>query len=207
MYKKICDDIRSNHQKIVRELIEKLPEQAASNMNRDWTDAEKKVMHTLFKKYLKNQGEYCASLTDDKNPSEKFHEWMLDISWYLKIQDVDKKKILHEGLVLALESEWSHSKSEVGSDFCKLLAVKSPIKIMVFGVKESELLDYINLLNNIGKRWIQNPCGEVYYAINFDEKDNHQTYFYECKKNEIGVNFKFNKCETLTGKNAIKKAP
>ena len=83
-------------------------------------------------------------------------------------------------MLLGLESEWLDNVGEVCSDFEKVLAVKTPIKIVLFGAgngtRHSER-EHIEELNKFSRQWCQHSRGDVFYAINFHD-GRHDSFFY-----------------------------
>ena len=83
------------------------------------------------------------------------------------------------------------------NDFCKLLTVKAPIKIMLFeGRGDPE--EYVEALGGVGCRWLQHDKDDVIYVINF-AKGQHTTWFYETEIAGRIENFKFRRIDELTG--------
>ncbi len=152
-------ELRTRHREIVADLIDQVPMVAAGDGYRAWTLAVKQVMERIARNESV-QLEFYGTLDVDEL---KHREWLIDAVWYFRSSDGKGKALL-----LALESEWSESPSEVVNDFCKLLAVKALIKIMLFeGNHETE--KYIELLGNVGSGWLQHDEGDLIYVINFRE--------------------------------------
>lgn len=62
-------------------------------------------------------------------PDECEKEWLFDMAW-VRNEKIDGLWLLHE-VALVLESEWSRALFEINYDFEKLLAARSPIKVMI----------------------------------------------------------------------------
>jgi hypothetical protein len=150
------------HQRIIEQLIERLPITAEKYSCGAWTKAVKLVMRKLCEEHLGKEGwEFCGSLVEE---DRTWHEWLLDVAWYRKTPD-------EEGILLALESEWAPSLEEIGSDFCKLLATKAPLKIFLFEAQKQG----INRLQQMVNKWQQHTQGDVIYAIDFS-RGQHKTW-------------------------------
>ena len=161
---------------------------AAGDGHRAWTLAVKQVMERIARNESV-QLEFYGTLDVDEL---KHREWLIDAVWYFRSSDGKG-----EALLLALESEWSESPSEVVNDFCKLLAVKAPIKIMLFeGNHETE--KYIEPLGNVGSGWLQHDEGDLIYVINFRE-GRHKTWFYKVESSNPSDDFRFQVIDKLTG--------
>ena len=136
-----------------------------------------------------SQLEFLGTLKVDEKTSR---EWLIDAIWYFRSSDEKTEAIL-----LALESEWNKSKDEVINDFCKLLTVKAPIKIMLFeGRGDPE--EYVEALSDLGGRWLQHTQGDLIYVINFKD-GKHKTWFCEVKGAGLIKEFKFQAIDELTG--------
>ena len=181
----------SEHRAIVKALIDGWTSYPID----DSTKAVKDVMHKLCRKYLGKLGaEYYGTLQSDDG--KKYHEWLLDVVWYLKTKKEER------GMFLGLESEWCDKVNEVASDFCKLLAVKAPLKIIVFEAGTAtryKAKDHIKELNRIGRTWRQHSKGDLLYAINFHDS-RCETYFYEIEKDGSNPSFKLEIISDLSAK-------
>ena len=181
-------ELRTRHREIVADLIDQVPIVAADDGHKAWTLAVKQVMQRIAKTESA-QLEFYGTLHGDES---KHREWLIDAIWYFRSSDGKG-----EALLLALESEWNRSQSEVVNDFCKLLAVKAPIKIMLFE-GNLEAGKYIELLENAGRIWLQHERGDLIYAINFRE-GNHKTWFCEVESSGRIEDFKLQAIDKLTG--------
>ena len=88
------------------------------------------------------------------------------------------------------------------------LAVKTPIKIVLFGAgnttKHCER-EHIEALNELCRQWCQHSCGDIFYAINFHDK-RHHTFFYEAENDGAIPEFTFRKVEELSGPDNLASA-
>ena len=178
----------SNHRAIVEEFIKRW----TGSQIKDSTKAVKDVMCELCARYIPRGREYCGTLIKD---GKKYHEWLLDVLWYVKTKKEER------GVFLGLESEWQDDVHEVASDFCKLLALKAPVKILLFqsGDKSKvEIGKHLKELNRIGKTWRQHSRGDLIYAINFHD-GRHESYFYGVKKAGINSSFSLKSVPDLSG--------
>jgi len=84
-----------------------------------WTKALKESLRDL----LETKGTNITEVLYSDGDRGK-HEFLLDL--------VVWDRSSGEGVILAVESEWSQSINDVLDDFWKLLVVKAPIKLMIF---------------------------------------------------------------------------
>jgi hypothetical protein len=93
----------------------------------------------------------------------KRHEFLLDaVVWNRKDG---------EGVILAVESEWTQHVTDIEEDFWKLLVVKSPIKLMIFATtpratKHSQDAVW-QRLNECLRKYKDHVAGEIYVFIDF----------------------------------------
>lgn len=151
----------SRHAEIVDDLIVTLPRFANRASDRkSWTSAVVKTMrHLCEEKYLKSvEHEFCGTCRDGE---KNYHEWLLDVVWYLNSAE-------EEAILLGLESEWLANVSAVRFDFAKLLAVKAPIKIMLFESGCDRVRGLLmDSLNEVCRKWHQHSPGDAIYAIDW----------------------------------------
>lgn len=106
---------------LVRQLAAKM--RAASieseSSSAAWTVALKDSIRSL----LETQGTNITEVLYSDGENGK-HEFLLDVVVWDRADG--------EGVVLAVESEWSQTIRDVVNDFWKLLVVKAPIKLMIF---------------------------------------------------------------------------
>ena len=182
----------SKHREIVKDFID-----GWTRSDKNPTVAVKEVMRDLLERYKPGSGhEFCGTLCED---GKKYHEWLLDVVWYLKTEEEEI------GVFLGLESEWCDRVNEVASDFCKLLALKAPLKILLFesGKKSTVKVEtHLEELNRVGKTWRQHSKGDLLYAINFHDS-RHETYFYEIEKDGSNPSFKFEIISDLSGEDQL----
>ena len=180
-------EILSRHNSIIHDVVTLLPLAAKTNDKGEWTEAVKSTMYQLWGKYLPGyKEEFCGF-----SLKRATHEWLLDVMWYPKDDST-------EGVLLGLESEWLDSLKECRSDFCKLLAVKAPLKIFLFEAGKFKEEDHIQSLNVVCRKWQQHIKGDLIYAINFSD-GRHTTYFYEVLKDGPIAEFQFQKIANLSG--------
>jgi len=185
--------LRAMHREIVASIISRLSKTADTGSTKDWTDAVKETMHDLCKEYL-SSCEYYAGTHRGADCPSRHREWLLDAIWW-----VGTKRNSSNGVLLGLESEWRDSPDEVISDFEKVLAMKTPIKIILFEEsKKHPEAAHIKALNELCGGWSQHSRGDVLYAINF-HGGRHDTFFYEADKDGAIPNFAFRKESKLSG--------
>lgn len=185
----LFDQLQLSHRTIVHDLVGALPKFALSNGRRGWTEAVKELLKQRAQAKQNHLVFYGTSATEPIHS----HEWLLDAAWYFRSNEV-------EGILLALESEWNHSPNDVAYDFSKLLAVKAPLKIMLFEDPKG-LPAYIDALDSLGRKWLQHAEGDVIYAINFSN-GKHVT-FYEVRVSGSDLNFKLGKLDDLSGDDLV----
>jgi hypothetical protein len=91
--------------------------------NTDWTRQLKLSLRELLQSKEGNETEVLYSRTD-----ENIHEFLLDV--------VVWDRSSGEGVILAVESEWTQGIEAIVEDFWKLMVIKSPLKLMVFGLND-----------------------------------------------------------------------
>ncbi len=91
------------------------------------------------------------------------YEYLVDLCWSKGSEYIDYK-----GLELTLESEWLKGKDEILLDFCKLVDIKSAMKVMVICIKDEEI-NYIleSMSNAIKNSSIEQKQSEEYLIIIF----------------------------------------
>ena len=132
---------------ISRELVNGLPHSLRDPNSSDsaWTRAINDVLARLgLRKELFVCGHGC------KNNSE----WLLDVLW---MRESDWS------IVLAVESEWK-GPGEVESDFLKLLSIKAPRKMMLFGTKD-QTAAIVKSLESLMSKYPYHIAGEEYLLI------------------------------------------
>jgi hypothetical protein len=105
---------------LVEELVLRVcPKVTSSSGDGMWTQAVKEVLADLGRNrgFLSQPG---------KLADEETSQFLLDFIWWKNREDND--------IVLAVESEWGNDR-KVCEDFGKLLVIKAPLKLLVFGTK------------------------------------------------------------------------
>lgn len=124
----------------------------------EWTEA---VYRYFYKEGIENGFRVWAK------PNvlvEGRQEYIVDLCWSKELGSEYKD---YMGLELALESEWSTSKDEIMWDFCKLVDIKSFLKVMVICVREEEVNTMIQeMTGTIKKSRIKFP-DENYLIVVF----------------------------------------
>lgn len=193
-------DVVAQHRKIVTELIDRLPYEAVSGSNKDWTHAAMRVMHDLCQQYIGPCRKHFYGV--HRCEIENHQEWLLDVLWWFQ-SDTE------QGVLLGLESEWADSTGEVCSDFSKVLAVKAPIKIILYyeGTRKrpARSQSRIEGLTSLCRQWRQHSAGDVLYAINFHEGE-HETYWHSIARDGAAPDFAFGKIPELTDRDHLPKA-
>lgn len=88
-----------------------------------------KALRLVLRRAAKKRGFLCFP-NSDKRLKKKLGQWLYDLIWW---EDRSGKK----GIELAVESEWNRPVGDIVDDFEKLLAVKSPVKLMVYRVSRN----------------------------------------------------------------------
>lgn len=126
------------------------------------------IKHAL-EKLGKSLG-FTVFSTDRKHQHDN-HEWLLDLSWWEP----------GRGTVLACECEWGNA-GEIVHDFEKLLAIKAPLKLMIFcsrraGAEREDVLlrtDIDAILQAVGTALLdfnQHVAGETYVLLEHVESN------------------------------------
>lgn len=89
--------------------------------DKKWTDHLKRSLCDLLHQKEANGRHVLCSQSERDN-----HEFLLDI--------VVWDRSSGEGVILAVESEWTQSVDSIAEDFWKLLVVKSRVKLMIFAL-------------------------------------------------------------------------
>ncbi len=196
----ICfQSIRARHFDIVNALVKRLPKAGGVGTSLPtWTQAVKTVMEALANEFSNDENLQQIEFYGTRMSGAPTHEWLIDVVWYHRIYgpeaDPKTKTSQAESILLALESEWKQAADEVVNDFIKLLAVKAPIKIMLFERRKAE--DVWAALNSIGQKWTQHCPGDVIYAINFHD-GKHATRV--CDFTDSEETFELKEVTELTG--------
>jgi hypothetical protein len=142
---------------LVRELIRGLSEIVTLDSSTDfWTSSVKEVLRKLGKKTNR------AVAPDPDNPRDKVKGFLLDFLWWKDGESND--------VVLAVESEWGKDK-EIFHDFGKLLSIKAPLKVMIYGTSKHGMQSSPirqGIENSYMKRFTQHVVGEKYLLIEVD---------------------------------------
>jgi len=118
--------------------------------NRVWTEAVKSVLQTLGKSKQ-------FYVVPDRQQGEG--EFLLDLVWW-------KNTDLND-LVLAVESEWG-GPGQIWHDFGKLLVVKSPLKLMVYGTIKHDNAIRQGIEEKYMRKFTHHLSGEQYVLAEFD---------------------------------------
>lgn len=128
--------------------IEELYKDFCENFNKDhalsqdsstakWTEEILKYFFELGKELGKDD---YRIYTNPKAIKESEGSYLVDLCWS-KEKGEDYKD--YKGLELILESEWLTSEEEILDDFCKLIDIKSFLKVMVICVAEKKTDDML----------------------------------------------------------------
>lgn len=85
-----------------------------------------KAIKVILRRKAAKLGLYCFP-NSDKRFKKKLNQWLVDLIWW-------NDRAGQRGVELAVESEWNIHAGDVVDDFEKLLAVKSPLKLMIYRV-------------------------------------------------------------------------
>lgn len=158
-------------------LITKVSEEVRrEGMDRAWTKAVIDALRCM--------GEACG-FTVSLDHEEEEHGFMLDLLWWENADLVD--------IALAAESDWG-SNAQIWHDFGKLMIVKAPMKLMIYGTdhhdRESE--DVRKGIQERMQRFAHHVAGDEYVLLEFAVPEKMAyAYHYSVPKNGqlTGVNF------------------
>ena len=122
-----------------------------------------RIMSTLQR--IATKRGFQAQATNLKGTREELsHEFLVDMVWWK-----DDAQERHEGIVLAVESEKDPKLGERVKDFRKLLAVKSPLKLMIAieHQGDDETQELVTRLNEVVDTWKQHDPREEYLLYVF----------------------------------------
>jgi len=115
------------------------------------------------------------------DPDTPWHsEYLLDLVWCIE------KGNAYAGLVLALESEWSQTWSDILDDFDKLLDVKAPLKVLLCDPSSSQIRDLPGHIGHQIREHQNRVPGEQYLVVAFDPKSVH-AWTFDCDGNCAGL--------------------
>jgi hypothetical protein len=154
---------------LVKELIARVrPQVTRESTDREWARAVKQSLRLLGNE----RGKVVA-------PDDEQAEFMLDLIWW---RDKDSNDI-----ELAVECDWGNKKT-VEYDFGKLLSIKAPLKLMVYGPRTHEKLG-LPIREGIEKHYLekfsQHVAGERYLLVEVDVPEN-LVFAYEILVSEHG---------------------
>jgi hypothetical protein len=134
---------------LVNELIARVrPQVTRQSTDREWTRAVKQSLRLLGNE----RGKVVA-------PDDEQAEFMLDLIWW---RDKDSNDI-----DLAVECDWGNKKA-VEYDFGKLLSIKAPLKLLVYGPSANEKQG-LPIREGIEKHYLekfsQHVAGERYLLV------------------------------------------
>jgi hypothetical protein len=114
------------------------------------------------------------------DPEEKLGEWLLDLVWFTR----------EEGTIhLAVEVELQR-KSDVLSDFQKLLCVKAPLKVMVCRDRDGKGL-LVRRIEEYMKEFDQHVKGEHYLLVEMAPSPPDCAYLYKVRKDGRQTSVRF----------------
>jgi hypothetical protein len=109
------------------------------------------------------------------DPDTKWHaEYLADLVWCIEKGDA------YGGLVLALESEWSQSWSDVLDDFDKLLDLKASLKVLLCDPTGPQIQSLPANVSQQIKGHQNRVPGEQYLVIAFDPNAIH-AWAFDCQ--------------------------
>jgi hypothetical protein len=154
---------------LVRELIARVrPQVTRQSTDGEWTRAVKQSLRLLGNE----RGKVVA-------PDDEQAEFMLDLIWW---RDKDSNDI-----DLAVECDWGNQKA-VEYDFGKLLSIKAPLKLMVYGTSTNEKQDVLireGIEKHYMEKFSQHVAGEHYVLVEVDVPEN-LAFAYEILVSEHG---------------------
>lgn len=143
---------------LINELIARVrPQVTPQSTDLEWTRAVKQSLRLLGKEH----GKVVAP-----NAIDEQAEFMLDLIWWRDkgSNDID----------LAAECDWGNKKA-VEYDFGKLLSIKAPLKLMVYGPSTHEkrgLPIREGIEQHYLKKFSQHVAGERYLLVEINVSDN-----------------------------------
>ena len=154
---------------LVKELIARVrPQVTRESTDREWARAVKQSLRLLGNE----RGKVVA-------PDDEQAEFMLDLIWWRAKDSND--------IDLAVECDWGNKKT-VEYDFGKLLSIKAPLKLMVYGPRTHEKLG-LPIREGIEKHYLQkfsqHVAGERYLLVEVDVPEN-LVFAYEILVSEHG---------------------
>jgi len=119
-------DYAANPEQLVHDIAAKMREASLDwgDNSEVWTHQLKLSLRDLLQSKGTNKRDVLYSHTE-----EDIHEFLLDV--------VVWDRTSGEGVILAVESEWIQHVEAIAEDFWKLMVVKSPLKLMVFGLNDN----------------------------------------------------------------------
>lgn len=158
----VFDKMPAEPRELLRQLIKGIPGKARSDDKPGWTRAVKAAVREESKK---RGWEVCATAPHRSSRFDwREHEWLLDaICWS------------GPDITLAVECEWD--RKDVPNDFQKLMAVKSPLKLMVFEAGPKNRRELVLSIEQKLNEYGQHVDGEVYLLLDFAEGSHHCSQF------------------------------
>ena len=154
---------------LAKELIARVrPQVTRESTDREWAKAVKQSLRLLGNE----RGKVVA-------PDDEQDEFMLDLIWWRHKDSND--------IDLAVECDWGNKKA-VEYDFGKLLSIKAPLKLMVYGPRTHEKRG-LPIREGIEKHYLekfsQHVAGERYLLVEVDVPEN-LVFAYEILVSEHG---------------------
>jgi hypothetical protein len=140
------------------ELANKLASAACATLGKESTDREWTTFVLDELRRIGKEEKKCVVSPDKENGDGAF---LLDQVWWRNADQND--------IALAVESEWGADRA-VFHDFGKLLAIKAPTKLMVYGTSNHER-ESVKVRDGIEKRYMEkfthHVAGEQYVLLEF----------------------------------------
>lgn len=105
-------------------------------------------------------------------------QWLWDLVWW-------NDRAGYKRVELAVESEWNRSSKEIIYDFKKLMAVKSPLKVMVYRVSRTAKARVEKEIKRYLMEFGQHLKGECYIFCEFQR--NGAEWTCECRLFKVPV--------------------
>ena len=127
------------------------------NTDREWTRVVLEELRTLGR-----DEKHCVVSPDKRNDEGAF---LLDLVWWKNAELND--------IALAVESEWGSNK-QVWHDFGKLLVIKAPLKLMIYGTSHHENEGAVvrdGITKDYMQKFTHHIKGEQYVLLEFAVAD------------------------------------
>src|SRR5215813_2484783 len=143
----------------VRPMTNKLLRKSHKSLKADIKTPGRRAIRTKAVKYVlrreaKKHG-FRVFPDNDKRFTKPKSQWLFDLIWW---NDGSRGK----GVELAVESEWNADEGAVVHDFEKLLAVKSPLKLMIYRARPKTTVQVRESIKTYLKNYGQHVVGENY---------------------------------------------